>query len=164
MPLCFSARSEHFAAQTAAAAKSSLDTYPTTPAAPGGPRPARTRFFDDRSSIFEEACEETEQEKHAVSGKSCSGGSQEEEEKETSEEQSRAERSGVLAQPAVPPLTLFSLPETFSTSQELLFFSTALSFSHQRPKRITTLAPLLNAYEYLTLPDEYKLINNHLLV
>lgn len=89
----FSARSERFAAQTAAAAKSSLDTYPTTPAAPGGPRPARTRFFGDRSSIFEEACEETEQEQHAASGKSCSGWSQEEEEKETSEEQSGAECS-----------------------------------------------------------------------
>lgn len=88
-----SARSERFAAQTAAAAKSSLDTYPTTPAAPGGPRPARTRFFGDRSSIFEEACEETEREKHAASGKSCGGGSREEEGKEPSEERSGAELS-----------------------------------------------------------------------
>lgn len=122
MPLCFSARSERFAAQTAAAAKSSLDTYPTTPAAPGGPRPARTRFFGDRSSIFEEACEETEQEKHAASGKSCGGVSQEEEEKETSEERSGAERSARSACGATAH-TLQSAGNFFNFSRIAIFLA-----------------------------------------
>lgn len=52
--------------QTAAVAKSSLGTYQMTSGGLGVPRPMCTLFFCDRSSIFEEACEETKQNKCSV--------------------------------------------------------------------------------------------------